>query len=232
MGIRQCLTQSTLLLAHGDNGFWLVTILEMMPRCCCIMKAMLVLSLHPMWLQGDSGFMLVRSGTVVYRSPILQHFFDCPLQFGAAPDFSESTDNAEDAAVAELQVQPGDVLLAGSDGLWDNCFDSEILQMLPNRAEGAEQVTFRATVCRDHSAPIEILSAVHCASPQCSRPVCAPYWTVTVGHGRSCRSNCADTQHNSEILQLPADHAEGAEEFIGLSSDQRSAFVAAFLCPR
>lgn len=49
--------------------------------------------------------MLVREGKIVYRSPVLQHFFDCPLQFGAVPDFSESTDSAEDAAVAELQVE-------------------------------------------------------------------------------------------------------------------------------
>lgn len=91
-------------------------------------------------LQGDSGFMLVREGKVVYRSPVLQHFFDCPLQFGAVPDFSESTDTAEDAAVAELQVQPGDVLLAGSDGLWDNCFDAELLRLLPEQPAGAQQV--------------------------------------------------------------------------------------------
>ena len=51
--------------------------------------------------------MLVRDRSIVYRSPVLQHFFDCPLQFGAVPDYSESTDSAEDAAVAELQVQPG-----------------------------------------------------------------------------------------------------------------------------
>ena len=92
------------------------------------------------WLQGDSGFMLVRDRKVVYRSPVLQHFFDCPLQFGAVPDFSESTDSAEDAAIAELQVQPGDVLLAGSDGLWDNCYDPELLQLLPEQPEGAQQV--------------------------------------------------------------------------------------------
>ena len=49
--------------------------------------------------------MLVREGKIVYRSPVLQHFFDCPLQFGAVPDFSESTDSVEDAAVAELQVE-------------------------------------------------------------------------------------------------------------------------------
>ncbi len=84
--------------------------------------------------------MLVREGKIVYRSPVLQHFFDCPLQFGAVPDFSESTDNAEDAAVAELQVHPGDVLLAGSDGLWDNCYDPELLQLLPEQPEGAQQV--------------------------------------------------------------------------------------------
>ena len=130
--------------------------------------------------------MLVRSGRVVYRSPILQHFFDCPLQFGAAPDFSESTDNAEDAAVAELQVQPGDVLLAGSDGLWDNCFDSEILQMLPSRAEGAEQVIARAAVYRANCTQVKEISAAHIASPQCCRPVCAAYWIVTVWHARYC----------------------------------------------
>lgn len=140
MANRQCQSQSTPLLAQGDYGIRLATILKSLLQALLHDEAMLGFSLHPMWLQGDSGFMLVRSGRVVYRSPILQHFFDCPLQFGAAPDYSESTDTAEDAAVAELQVQPGDVLLAGSDGLWDNCFDSEILQMLPDRAEGAEQV--------------------------------------------------------------------------------------------
>ena len=62
--------------------------------------------------------MLVRGGEVVFKSPVLQHFFDCPFQFGACPDYSESTDSAEDAAITELAVQPGDVLLAGSDGLW------------------------------------------------------------------------------------------------------------------
>ncbi len=84
--------------------------------------------------------MLVRDGEVVFKSPVLQHFFDCPLQFGACPDYSESTDTAEDAAVFELAVQPGDVLLAGSDGLWDNCYDSDLLQLLPDRAEAVDQV--------------------------------------------------------------------------------------------
>ena len=95
-------------------------------------------------VQGDSGFMLVRDGEVVFKSPVLQHFFDCPLQFGACPDYSESTDTAEDAAVFELAVQPGDVLLAGSDGLWDNCYDSELMQLLPDRPEAVDQVCLKS----------------------------------------------------------------------------------------
>ncbi len=42
-----------------------------------------------------------------------------------------------------FQVLPGDVLLAGSDGLWDNCYDAELLQLLPEHAEGAQQVCAR-----------------------------------------------------------------------------------------
>jgi hypothetical protein len=44
------------------------------------------------------------------------------------------------SVVVCMQVQPGDVLLAGSDGLWDNCYESELLQLLPDQAEGAAQV--------------------------------------------------------------------------------------------
>jgi hypothetical protein len=38
--------------------------------------------------------MIVRDGFVVYRSPILQHYFDCPFQFGTS-DISDTAENAE-----------------------------------------------------------------------------------------------------------------------------------------
>ena len=34
---------------------------------------------------GDSGFIVIRNGKVFARSKPLQHYFDCPLQFGAYP---------------------------------------------------------------------------------------------------------------------------------------------------
>lgn len=46
-------------------------------------------------MQGDSGFMLVRGGEVLMQSEPLQHFFDCPFQFGAIPEHVSATDYAE-----------------------------------------------------------------------------------------------------------------------------------------
>lgn len=89
---------------------------------------------------GDSGFLLIRHGTEVFRSPALQHFFDCPLQFAAYPDYTSATDTSEDAGVYELPVQPGDVVIAGTDGLWDNVPTEEIIQLLPRNATNMSQL--------------------------------------------------------------------------------------------
>lgn len=63
--------------------------------------------------QGDSGFIVVRNGQVVLRSSPKQHFFDCPLQFGAYPEHVDDTDTADDAELYTLPVMPGDIIIAG-----------------------------------------------------------------------------------------------------------------------
>lgn len=73
-------------------------------HCCCV----------PLLVpQGDSGFVVVRGGQIVLRSSPKQHFFDCPLQFGAYPEHVDDTDTADDAEVYQLPVLPGDVIIAG-----------------------------------------------------------------------------------------------------------------------
>jgi protein phosphatase PTC7 len=47
------------------------------------------------------------------RSSPKQHFFDCPLQFGAYPEHVDDTDTADDAEIYQLPVLPGDVIIAG-----------------------------------------------------------------------------------------------------------------------
>lgn len=64
-------------------------------------------------LQGDSGFLVIRDGKELIRSKPLQHYFDCPLQFGAFPEFVEATDTADMADLYSITLRPGDVIVAG-----------------------------------------------------------------------------------------------------------------------
>lgn len=77
---------------------------------------------------GDSGFRVVRAGKVIFASPAQEHYFNCPYQLGFEP-LSEDTDTANDAEVFDIAVQPGDLVIAGSDGLFDNVFDEEIAEV-------------------------------------------------------------------------------------------------------
>ncbi|GAB4819383.1 hypothetical protein N2152v2_006429 [Parachlorella kessleri] len=88
---------------------------------------------------GDSGFLLIRGGKVVFQSPALQHFFDCPYQFGAFPEHAEATDTVDDAAVYDLEVHPGDVIVLATDGLLDNCYTEEIVKLAPSSPAEVEQ---------------------------------------------------------------------------------------------
>ena len=94
--------------------------------------------------------MHVRQGSVLFRSKPMSHFFDCPLQLAAAPEHSQVTDSASNAFTTELRVQSGDLLIAGSDGLWDNMHPHEVLAILQQHPGEADKVCPRAE-CRNAS---------------------------------------------------------------------------------
>jgi protein phosphatase PTC7 len=77
---------------------------------------------------GDSGFMILRGGRIVFKSQAQQHCFNFPYQIGAGP-----SDPPSAAQLYALPVQQGDVIVAATDGLWDNVFESEIAALV--RAE-------------------------------------------------------------------------------------------------
>eukprot|EP01023_Acetabularia_acetabulum_P048870 TRINITY_DN5185_c0_g2_i1.p1 TRINITY_DN5185_c0_g2~~TRINITY_DN5185_c0_g2_i1.p1 ORF type:complete len:428 (+),score=95.58 TRINITY_DN5185_c0_g2_i1:90-1286(+) len=79
---------------------------------------------------GDSGFMIVRDGKIQMQSTMQQHFFDCPYQLGCFPTYVDATDTALDSNTFDIPLQVGDVIVAGTDGLWDNCFPYEITKLL------------------------------------------------------------------------------------------------------
>lgn len=79
---------------------------------------------------GDSGFRVYRPGRgIVYATAEQQHFANCPFQLGG-----ESSDRPESAQSYEFGILPGDVIIAASDGLFDNVHDTEISECIAAKA--------------------------------------------------------------------------------------------------
>lgn len=74
---------------------------------------------------GDSGFMLIRDGDIIFRTKEQQFHFNFPYQLGC-------TSRAQpcDAQLTSIEIEEGDKIIVGTDGLFDNLFDFEIVQML------------------------------------------------------------------------------------------------------
>lgn len=87
---------------------------------------------------GDSGFVVIRNGTVVFQTPSQMHYFDCPYQLGACPEFVEDTNYPSDAETYRFNVMPGDTIVMATDGLWDNCELEEIAQLIPDTDDAVE----------------------------------------------------------------------------------------------
>ncbi len=77
---------------------------------------------------GDSGFMVLRGGRILFKSVAQTHQFNFPYQIGAGP-----SDPPTAAQLYALPVQRGDVIVSATDGLWDNLFDMEVAALV--RAE-------------------------------------------------------------------------------------------------
>ena len=65
---------------------------------------------------SDAGIRVVRAGAVVFVSVLQEFEFQVPYQIGC-PEWHDTTNAPEDAAVVDLALQEGDVVLMGSDGV-------------------------------------------------------------------------------------------------------------------
>ncbi|EME28236.1 phosphatase isoform 1 [Galdieria sulphuraria] len=74
---------------------------------------------------GDSGFLQVRKGSVLFRTTEQQHFFNCPFQLGTG-----SRNRVQDGEFIDLRIEVGDWLILGTDGLFDNMKTEEILELI------------------------------------------------------------------------------------------------------
>ncbi|CAK7339540.1 unnamed protein product [Dovyalis caffra] len=71
---------------------------------------------------GDSGFMVVRDGCTIFQSPVQQHGFNFTYQL----ESGNGGDLPSSGQVFTIPVASGDVIIAGTDGLFDNLYNNEI----------------------------------------------------------------------------------------------------------
>ncbi|KAF8041076.1 hypothetical protein BT93_B3101 [Corymbia citriodora subsp. variegata] len=74
---------------------------------------------------GDSGFVRIRKGEGVYRSPTQEYGFNCPYQLGRWTGMDRYS-TPSSAQSYEVEVREGDIIVAGTDGLFDNLFVEQI----------------------------------------------------------------------------------------------------------
>lgn len=85
---------------------------------------------------GDSGFRIIRNGKTVFTSPALQHYFDCPYQLcWDGQDADIQSDSAEDADLFNIELKEGDIIVAASDGLYDNVYPEDIEKVINAQME-------------------------------------------------------------------------------------------------
>lgn len=74
---------------------------------------------------GDSGMMIIRDGRVLFKTKEQQHIFNFPLQLGTG----HTTNPKEHADNSVLTVKDGDIIIMASDGLFDNLYDHQIVEL-------------------------------------------------------------------------------------------------------
>jgi len=94
---------------------------------------------------GDSGVMLLRPALrtnpgsdqpflfprVLFRSSDQTHYFNCPYQLGSSQLPAEKPD------LVHVRVRAGDILVAATDGIFDNLFDHQVQAIVARQIGGA-----------------------------------------------------------------------------------------------
>ncbi|KAK6785579.1 hypothetical protein RDI58_019034 [Solanum bulbocastanum] len=77
---------------------------------------------------GDSGFVVIRDGDIVYKSEIQQKGFNYPFQLGNGVKL----DDPSVAQEIKATVRIGDVIVMATDGLFDNVHHHELEKLVHN----------------------------------------------------------------------------------------------------
>eukprot|EP00287_Rhodomonas_sp_CCMP768_P032043 CAMPEP_0202853496 /NCGR_PEP_ID=MMETSP1389-20130828/90510_1 /ASSEMBLY_ACC=CAM_ASM_000865 /TAXON_ID=302021 /ORGANISM="Rhodomonas sp., Strain CCMP768" /LENGTH=440 /DNA_ID=CAMNT_0049532045 /DNA_START=306 /DNA_END=1628 /DNA_ORIENTATION=- len=132
--------QAMLQTAHRELD------LAQLPGSCTVCLALLKADgeLHILNL-GDSALHIVRDGVTVFKTVEQQHYFNCPYQLGFG-----SGDKPWDGDYYIVDdLAPTDLIIAATDGLWDNVYDADVkatVNKLSHPAQLAAQLAVTASM--------------------------------------------------------------------------------------
>jgi len=96
---------------------------------------------------GDSGVTVVRQGGedgrpyVAYKTVPQMHYFNCPFQLGTT-----SPDTPDLATKLRVPLLTGDIVILASDGLYDNVYESQIIDLIEATLGQTPEVMAQALV--------------------------------------------------------------------------------------
>ncbi|XP_042409218.1 probable protein phosphatase 2C 26 isoform X1 [Zingiber officinale] len=156
---------------------------------------------------GDCGLRLIRRDQVVFATSPQDHYFDCPYQL-SSEIYGQTY---QDATVCSLELIEGDTVVMGSDGLFDNIFDHEIISALSGSQDVSEAANKLANLAHYHSMDSNFDSPYSLEAR--SRGFDVPWWKkvlgtklvggklddITVIVGRVIRISLSDNNEQEEI---------------------------------
>ncbi|XP_059593507.1 probable protein phosphatase 2C 26 isoform X3 [Vitis vinifera] len=84
---------------------------------------------------NDTTWELIElTGKLIFSTLPQEHYFDCPYQLSS----EVITQTYLDATVTSVKLLEGDTIVMGSDGLFDNVFDHEIVSTITQYSDAAE----------------------------------------------------------------------------------------------
>ena len=101
---------------------------------------------------GDSGFLIIRNSQIFLETDEQQHSFNHPYKIGRTVSGSFHGDNPQDGLFYRIPLISGDIIVFGTDGLFDNLTSEEILSLVLSDAnaqaiaQAAYQVSKNETV--------------------------------------------------------------------------------------
>ena len=74
---------------------------------------------------GDSYCMVIRDGKITAKTREISHYWECPYQLS-----DDSPDRPRDGTKLNIELIPGDIIVMGSDGIFDNIGDDMLLDVI------------------------------------------------------------------------------------------------------